>query len=121
MIEAASSSRSRDALVGEEVAAADGDAVPVDRPGDSLAGILLHLTGLLKGQVGLMGGLAERRPEDVRRHAVHRRGEARGSRRSRGRPRHDLAHLRRADRQRAGLVEEDGPDLAERLDRARCP
>ena len=103
----------------QEGAAADGDAAPVDRAGDALPGLLVDVgRACVSASAGLLGGADERLAEHVGGEPVDGGGKAQDSPRRDAVERHDLADVGGADRQRAGLVEEHGARLAERLDRA---
>jgi hypothetical protein len=103
--------------VASEGPAADRDALPVDGAGDPLAGILVDVGRHRQPESRVLCGADERRAEHVRGEAVDRGGQPQEFPRREAVERHDLADLGRADGQRAGLVEQHGPRLAERLDR----
>ena len=98
--------------------AADRDPQAVDEAGDSLADRLVHLLGEGELEPPPLRLAHECGRERVGRELVERGGEA--ERLVGGEPveRDDVVDLRRAQRERAGLVEQHGLRLAEQLDHA---
>ena len=83
----------------------------------TLPRLLPYTRGHVKREPRLCGGVNERVAEHMGGHPVNRGGEAQQLARVQVLAGQDLPHLRRADRERAGLVEHDRAGLAERLDR----
>jgi len=106
------------ALGAQEGAAADGDATAVDRAGDPLPGLLVDVAGHRQVKRGFLGRADESLAEHVSGEAVDGRGEPQDLSSGQAVERDDLADFRGADRQGAGLVEQDGARLAEGLDQA---
>ncbi len=119
----------------QERPAANRDTVAVDLALYALPRLLSHTRGHVKREPRLRGGVHERVAEHMGGHSVDRGGEAQQLFRVRSLAGHellagvgghdpvtlaghDLPHLWRADRERAGLVEHHCAGLAERLDRA---
>ena len=87
-------------------------------PSDSLAGLLVDVGWERQLEARVGGGGHERFAEDVCGQAVNRSREPQQLAGLGAIASHDLADLRRADRQRSGLIEQDRARLAECLDRA---
>jgi hypothetical protein len=93
----------------------------VDSARDPLAWVLLDIAGQSQLQPLPLGGGDECLTEDVRRETIHRCRQPQQLGRVNPVSRMNFSHLRGADGQRPGLVEQDRPGLAERLDRSGSP
>ena len=108
----------RDPHRAHERAAPDRHRATVDDSLDALAGLLANVAGGAEGEACVGGGPHERLAEHVRGHAVDRGGEREQLGGLVISIRDDIANVGRSDREGAGLVEQDGARLAERLDRS---
>ena len=105
------------AAVARERTASDRYAVAVDAALDALAGLFVDVSRHGQLEFRLLGGRDQGLAENVGRESVDRGGEPEELPLRPAAPGHDFSYLGRADGQGAGLVEQDGPRLAERLDR----
>ncbi len=83
-----------------------------------MAGVLANMAGGAEGEARVGGGTHERLAEHVRGHAVDRGGEREQLGGLVISIRDDIANVGCSHREGAGLVEQDGARLAERLDRS---
>jgi hypothetical protein len=108
-----------DPLAAQPARAADEDAVAVDRAAHAVAEALLDALGNRQRQVALLRARDEGLRQRVRGHLVDRRRQPQGVVGGEAVRPDDSAQLRMAERDGAGLVEQDRARLAELLDRSR--
>ena len=93
---------------------------PSTTPLNALTGYLMDIGRGDEHEAGLDRGAYERVTEHVSRHLIDRGGQREQLPGLAIAIRDDVANVGRSDCERAGLVEQDGPRFAERLDRARA-